>query len=289
MSVVIRPIDDLGTLPDESRGRSVQRSVVATVIALGIVALSLWTDDRVEERLAETEGEWSFSVGDWPEWIPYGFEGSLATLDELPRQVPLRSASWRRRLTRALEAHPWIERVDSIDRYGAEISFEAEFLRPVVAVEGSDGFLLVDSTGRVIDVDRTDELDPTWGIPLYRARRGPLPDVAPGTRLDDLELEECLAIVRSLWDDDVLNRHPGRILVIDPMTRPGVPGLLWRLRLRMGEDLYWGRSPASSQVSLAPVEHKLTGLEQVLRLGDQIRGAGGISLFHDEPMVIGPL
>ena len=73
------------------------------------------------------------------------------------------------------------------------------------------------------------------------------------------------------------------------MTRAGIPGLLWRLRLRMGEDLYWGRSPASSQVALVPAEHKLLGLEEVLRLGDQIRGAGGISLFHEEPRVVGPL
>jgi len=77
--------------------------------------------------------------------------------------------------------------------------------------------------------------------------------------------------------------------MIDAYSDGRSPGWLWRLHTPYGVPLYWGRSPASPQVPLQSDVHKLQSLELVLSRGEKIRGAGGISLAHPEPTVVGRL
>ncbi len=289
-----RAFDDLGT---EGLGTSVElrsflvaffRVSLAMVIGLSLVAISMWMEGKVSERLVVTEGPWRFSSGVLPSWIPSDFQGEIANLDRIPEQVALRSAHWQRDLRRLLEENPWIAEVEEVGRTSRGIDFRARFYRPVVAAQVEHGFLLLDSHGRVIDRVEGLELDPTWGVPVYLPHRE-IPWLDPGTLVKDPEVEECLAIVRLLWGARVLEKYPGRILMIDAYSDGRSPGWLWRLHTPYGVPLYWGRSPASPQVPLQSDVHKLQSLELVLSRGEKIRGAGGISLAHPEPTVVGRL
>ena len=283
-----RTFDDLGTeVEAEIRGERAGLLVLIAVIALAIIACSTWMEGRVAERLRITEGAWQFDRAALPAWIPSDFRGTLAAIERVPETVPLRSANWRRRVANALEANPWVESVQRIDRTSRGVTFSARFLRPVVAVQVIDGFLLLDSTRRVIDTLQGSELDPAWNLPIYYPQRSDLPLLAPGTLLDQPEFEECLAIVRELWEVRIPERFPGQIPSLECYAEARSPGLLWRLNTPHGVHLYWGRSPASEQVSLRSAQHKIRSLEEVLDAGEAIRGAGGISLYDEEPTVVG--
>lgn len=284
---MIRKIDDLGSEPVE-RPRAAGAVLLLVVVALGIVAASSWMRSHVEEVLATTEADWVPLETEWPTWIPVGFCGALAELDSVPRDIPLRSARWRDRIEVALLANPWIESVESIERVDGRILFRARFLRPVYAVEAEGGFLLVDSTGRVIDRQPGRELDPAWRIPVLRSSHIDLPLLGSGTRLAEPEFEECLALVRVLWESGTLVRHPGAIPVIRPFTRTDSPGLEWRLDGTVGVPLFWGRSPGSDEVAISSTEVKIRHLEDVIARGDEIAGAAGILLYGDRPRVVAP-
>jgi hypothetical protein len=285
---VIRAVDDLATpTRGVATGRRTARVLGLLLAALALVIASLGMERRVARSLAETEGRWRFDGSTLPEWFPVGFTGSLAEIARLPESLPLRSATWRERLAATLERNPWIERVDEVSRSDEGIEFTARFLRPVVAVRSADGYLLFDSAGRAIDLQPGRELDPVWGVPECILEERELPALGPGELLEDPTFVECLSLVRVLWESRTLERHPGEIPALDAYTDGEAPGLLWRLHTRSGVALYWGRAPASEQVSARPVEEKVATLEEVLRLGDRIRGAGGISLHGPEPLVVG--
>ncbi len=273
-------------------GRSLSGSIRALLLLVGallVVGGSMAMEQRVSRKLAATEGDWQFVTSALPQWFPAGFTGCLADLDRIPNQVPLRSATWRRRIAAALRSNPWIENVSRVERAVDGIAFEAQFLRPAVAVRADGGYLLIDSEGCVIDLQPGPELLPSWGVPEYIPGGREFPRLASGTRLDDPEFEECLSLVRVLWESRTLDRFPGEILALDAYTMTDTPGLLWRMHSRTGVALYWGRAPASTHVSLRPAEEKIRSLQEVLRLGDRIRGAGGITLHGAEPMVVGRL
>ena len=284
---MLQTIDDLGTEVSVRRGETAGRAVLLLVIGLVVVASSLWMEGRVAETMRRTEGAWTIDPRSVPDWIPVGFVGTLGELETLPERVALRTSDWRERLKTELLAHPWIDSVESIERRGPTLRFAARFRRPVLAVPSEGGHLLIDSTGRVLDWDPQPHLDPAWGLPIYSPQRGELPALEPGTPLDAREFEECLAIVRELWAGRVLDSFPGAVPVIDAYVDGRTPGLLWRLHTQHDVHLYWGRSPASDEVSLRSVDHKIRCLDQVLRAGDGIRGAGGISLYDEEPLVVG--
>ncbi len=283
-----RTIDDLGTEVEAGvRGDRAGLVVLISVVALAIVASSLWMEGRVAERLQITEGEWGFDARALPSWIPPSFEGALASIERVPEDVPLRSANWRRRVAIALKANPWVESVQSVDRNEGGVTFSARILRPVVAVRASGGFLLLDSTARVIDTALGRDLDPAWQIPVYLPQRSDIPLLESGTLLTASEFDECLAIVMELWNVRIPERYPGQLPSLESYSDGRSPGLLWRFHTLHGVHLYWGRSPSSKQVSLQSAHQKIRNLEEVLERGDSIRGAGGISLYHDEPTVVG--
>jgi hypothetical protein len=284
---VIRAVDDLGTPARRGGGGGARRALSLLLAAIVLVVASIAMERRVARNLAATEGTWRFDGASLPAWFPAGFSGALAEIDRLPEELPLRTASWRDRLAHALERNPWIERVEDVSREPEGIRFTARFLRPVVAVRAEEGYLLVDSTGRVIDLQPGRELLPSWGVPECIVDGGDLPALAAGTRLEDPRFVEGLSLVRILWESRVLERFPGAIVALDSYTDEQTPGLLWRLHTEVGVFLYWGRAPASPHVSARPEEERIAALEEVLRLGDRIRGAGGISLHGPEPLVVG--
>lgn len=285
---MIRAVDDLGT---PARGtapaRPAARALLLFLVAISLVIASIGMERRVARTLAATEGRWRFDGSTLPEWFPAGFIGALAEIDRLPETLPLRSATWRERVATALERNPWIERVEAVTRDPYGIGFSARFVRPVIAVRAEDGYLLLDSTGRVIDVQPGRELHPSWGVPECILDERDLGPLAPGMVLEDPTFEEGLSLVRALWESRTLERYPGAIPALDAYTEADTPGLLWRLHTTIGVALYWGRAPASDRVSARSVEEKVVTLEEVLRHGDRIRGAGGISLHGPEPLVVG--
>ncbi|MFQ5653502.1 MAG: hypothetical protein ACE5GW_02080 [Planctomycetota bacterium] len=280
-------------LDDEARRPRARRILLAfTGILLlggGIRATSLWMRHDVDRRLALEEGEWDLRLEALPNWLPGGFRGALGALDDLPATVPLRSARWRERLRNALEANPWIAHVSGLERHGGQIRFEATFPRPVVGVRADGGFLLVDSSGRVIDFQEGERLDRSWGIPEYLALDGATSRRSPGALLEEEgqgeEYRQLFALLRTLWEARVFETWPGAIPEISCEQLPA-GDRRWRLILAHGTMLHWGRSPASELPSVLPLSAKLRNLRSVLEVWPRLEGAVGVMLWSGEdPMV----
>ena len=144
------------------RAVAVRGAVLLLVVALLLFAAQ-GIRSRVEQRIAESDGPWELCLLEFPAWIPPDFRGELAGLDHLPETVALRTPRWREELRGRLESNPWVARVRSLERDGGQIHYELDLVRPVIGVRSEDGFLLVDSSGRVIDGVLGAVLDPSWG------------------------------------------------------------------------------------------------------------------------------
>ena len=256
---------------------------LATLIAFGIVQVKR----SVDQRIARAGGEWQLEPEFLPPWLPGDFQGEMVGLRDLPETVSLRSVRWRDQIRESLLASPWIEKVGRIDLDGDRIIFDAEMTRPVAGVRCHEGFLLIDSIGRVIDTQPGDILDGAWGIPEYLPEGGGIDPLAAGFPLIGAEFRELVALLDVLWDEEIFQRWPG---VIPQITsrRDDSGGRLWQLITARGTHLYWGRSPAANLAEVATVEEKITCLREVLPHTDRLQGAGGVSLFSgDEPVVVG--
>ena len=152
-----RRIDDLGSEAPDPRS-PYGRLLLTVVVVSAVVLTSLRLEQRVEETLRWTEGSWSLESRDFPSWVPARFTGRLADLHHIPATIPLRSADWRQEVLRSLGENPWIDEVQRVDRTAEGIRFEARLLRPVVGVRCEEGLLLLDSAGRVIDIDRSGKI-----------------------------------------------------------------------------------------------------------------------------------
>jgi len=280
-----RRIDDLGSEAPDPRS-PYGRLLLTVVVVSAVVLTSLRLEQRVAETLRWTEGSWSLESRDFPSWVPARFTGRLADLHHIPATIPLRSADWRQEVLRSLGENPWIDEVQRVDRTAEGIRFEARLLRPVVGVRCEEGLLLLDSAGRVIDIDRTLDLDPAWGIPLLIPIAGELPALASGTEVRHEEITEALGVLREVWGARLPQRFPGELTLIEAYTEPGVPGLLWRFHDRFGTQLRWGRSPVSPYPPLLPSPARLENLALVLGLGEARREMGAIELFQRTPEVV---
>jgi len=256
---------------------------LALVVAFGIVEMK----QSVDLRIARAGGEWALEPGALPSWMPDDFAGEMTVLRELPETVSLRSVRWRQQVREALLESPWIQSVGRIDLDRDRITFEAEMTRPVVAVRCHTGFLLVDSTGTVIDLQQGDSLDTAWGIPEYVPEVGGIEPLASGVPLIGQEFRELVGLLDVLWDEGIYQRWPGILPQVTSRRDEG-DRRLWHLTTSRGTHLYWGRSPAANSAEVATIEEKITCLRKVLPHTDRLLGAGGVSLFSgEEPMVVG--
>lgn len=256
---------------------------LALVLAFGIVEVK----ESVDLRIARAGGEWELEPRGLPAWMPVGFGGEMAALRELPETVSLRSVRWRQQVRGTLLDSPWIQRVGHIDLEGDRMTFEAEMTRPVVGVRCHQGFLLVDSTGVVIDLQHGDSLDSAWGIPEYVPEKGGIEPLDPGVPLIGQEFRELVGLLEVLWSEGIYQRWPGVLPQVTCRLDDG-DRRLWHLTTSSGTHLYWGRSPSSNSAEVATIDEKITCLRKVLPHADRLQGAGGVSLFSgEEPLVVG--
>ena len=239
---------------------------------------------RVEQRIAESDGSWELRPLEFPGWIPPDFRGELAGLDHLPETVALRTPRWREELRTRLESNPWVAQVRSLERDGGRIHYELDLVRPVVGVRSEDGFLLVDSSGCVIDGVLGSLLDPCWGIPEYHPGGGPGPHLAAGERLGGEEIRQLLGLVERLARAHIFDRWPGVIREVYAHHGRDVD-LFWVLYLEQGTRVEWGRAPGSRLAAAQSTEAKVRNLVETLRYWRDLDGAGVVEIFGDQAVV----
>ncbi|MCI0651008.1 MAG: hypothetical protein L0Z55_03915 [Planctomycetes bacterium] len=267
-------------------GASRVRYLTAFAMLAMVVSAAYSMRDYVERRLAFAAAGWQFSNESLPAWMSVrAREDCARQIAEIPARVSLGSAFWREDLRAELEALSWIESVTSISRSGETITFNARFLRPVVAVRTAGGYLLVDSSGRVIDHAHGEYLSRDWGVPGYEPSAGPAPLIAPGELCEDEELSELLEILGPLAEAGAFEAWPGAI-------REAAADLgrerdrFWILRLAHGTPVEWGRAPSSALPQSVAASAKQRGLLEVLSVWRELEGAARVELWVDErPMV----
>ncbi len=249
---------------------------------------------EVDLRLTRAGGVWSVEPSTLPDWFPEQFEGHLDSLREIPARVSLQSVHWQEEVKRQLSMNPWISSIQRVERTTDGIGFSGSFRRPSVGVRCLDGWLLADGSGRIIDRQPGDYLDPKWGIPEYipvgdGTQQRQLASATSGFILEGHQFEELFSLLSVLWTERVFDRVPGFFHEISSTVEDS-GARLWHLHTTAGVPLHWGRSPASHIAAVTTSEMKLNCLRQVLELRHELTGSSdipGISLYSgDEPLVV---
>lgn len=255
------------------------------IVLAGVVAVSMAVRERVENRLEWAKRLAGFRFDALPSYVPEGFRGELAELEDLPNRVSLTSPSWRDSLEELMLRNPWVAAVRKIERVDDELVFSFRFRKPIVALRGRDGFLLVDSSGFVIDRQPGEVLADAWGVPACEPSSG-LPDpVRPGTRLQTIEVHELLALVRELEEQHIYPKYLKRVpeLVAVPES-PAAESFMWTLVLDNGAQLVWGRSPGGIKESPLPSVHKAENFRYCIQTG--VKPGARVSLCRREQPII---
>ncbi|MEM7166348.1 MAG: hypothetical protein AAF581_12850 [Planctomycetota bacterium] len=271
---------------DPIRRRRFLMPTVILVLLLSFVGFSIYLQERHEEGVSRARGDWELSFASLPGWFPEGFVGQLAALRDIPRGVPLHGSHWRDQVQAAIASNPWVAEVEWIRRTGDEISFQAKFVRPVVAVEGRQGFYLCDSRGGVIDLQRGDELSSRWRVPTYRPERGLLEEATLGEPLGSLEFDELLRLVNVLWDAGIYGRWADQLARLST-RREGGQDRLWVLEVEDGPDLDWGRAPGSQGVVALSDDKKIAHLHRTLRYLPELRDVPQVRLWDATGPLVG--
>lgn len=249
---------------------------------------------EVDLRLTRAGGVWSVEPSTLPDWFPEQFSGHLGSLRDIPSRVSLQSVHWQEEVKRELSTNPWISSIQSVERTADGIGFSGRFRRPSVGVRCQDGWLLADGSGRIIDRQPGDFLDPKWGIPEYipvgvGAQQQQLAAATSGFILVGNQFEELFSLLSVLWTDKVFDRVPGFLHEISSTVEEG-GARRWHLHTTAGIPLHWGRSPSSDAAAVTTSEQKLNCLRQVLELRHELTGSSdipGISLYSgEEPLVV---
>lgn len=272
------------------RNRRLLVPVLLGVGALFFLGLAIYLGDRHESDMSRAQGDWELEFASLPGWFPEGFVGQLGQLRDIPQGVPLHGSHWRDQVHAAIEANPWVAEVEWIRRNDDEISFQAKFVRPVVAIEGAEGFHLCDSRGGIIDTQHGDRLSPTWRVPTYRPESGVLQletlAALGELRVRGQEYDELLSLLEVLWDAGVYGRWSDVLSRISTQREDG-RDRLWILEAHDGPDLDWGRAPGSPGVVALSDAKKIEHLRRTLRHLRELRDVPRVRLWDAAGPLVG--
>ncbi len=253
------------------------------LLLVGFALASYGVQSFVERRVAEEAAGYVFDLEQLPEWWPDDYDGSLEKIREIPKSVSLRSPFWYRRVRQELEACPWIERIGRLERHEGRVTFEAHFVRPVLALKVGQQFALLDERGRVLGIE-FDRLSRAWGIPFFESLEE-IPELRAGEPALIAERRELFALTRTLWEAGVFAQWPHALVEIscrflEDRTR------WWILEHEDGVRLVWGRSPGSEHATAVALPEKLDNLTVALTFIRDGLPVRQISLCQDSTPVV---
>lgn len=247
------------------------RSRARVLVALGVIALLGWGAhtvwQHVEPQVMRQENYLlaaeRISTTPVPQWITADLLSEVVRDAGLDGRLSLLDDSFTEVIEDAFALHPWVERVERIEkRHPRGVHVELAYRQPVAVVEmsGGDGVLFV-------PVDRHAVHLPTNDVPHVRKRylpriggivgRPPVGQQWPDARV--IGATQMAERLRSEWE-------ALHLVDILPSARPEVRGehryFVYDLVTRGGTRVVWGASPEAEPPGEHPFDSKLSRLKE---------------------------
>lgn len=267
---------------------------VVVALALWAVGAVLWRQTREhvlsgpEYRLTSE----SIALSPAPRWIHTNIADDVLQQMTISGPASLLDDDLAERLAKAFELHPWIAKVNRVEkRYPARVEVSVEYRRPVLMVEvplapdevadpeeanSVPGDARPTRVGGLYPVDAHAVLLPTADFSKVEAANYPrlsdihtLPLGPVGTPWGDARVSGAAEIAALLFDDwERLRLH--RIV---PSEQPQAGGssddYSYELMSRDGARIKWGQRPSSQLAGEATAREKLDRLRQFLASGNK--------------------
>ncbi len=229
-----------------ARRRALAAAVLAVVALLTLGGKALWefvgpTVAGRERYMLRAE---NIAISDLPEWIIGDVRGQVIHSGGLDGRLSVVDPKFVTILENAFGLHPWVAKVQRIEkRFPPGVFVELEYRRPVAAVESPLG-----DGSQLLPIDAGGVLLPADDVPLIR--RSYLPRIsgvvsppATGQRWDDPRVAGALDLAVRLADEwESLS-----LVEISPSARPEVLGdrrfFVYDLVTRGRTRIVWGAPP----------------------------------------------
>jgi hypothetical protein len=243
---------------------------IAVVVLLGWGGHALWRAAAPavvgrDRYLLAADG---IAITPTPEWIAADVRSQVIHNAGLDGRLSILDPGFMKAIENAFALHPWVERVDRIEkRYPPGVDVDVTYRRPVAAIDvpqGAGGMLLpVDAHGIHLPADdvpaiRREHLPRLMGI----AGQPPV-----GQRWDDPRVAggvELAVLLAEVWE-------PWHLREIIPSARPEVQVqgnrqyYLYELVTRGGTHIVWGAAPHVGAPGEADFRTKLGRLQQCIK------------------------
>ncbi len=208
-----------------------------------------------------------------PDWIrrdvadqvfrDLSLEGPLSVLDEQLLQ----------RVRNAFALHPWVARVERVERrYPATICVDVVYRRPVCVVETAGRLIVVDGEAVVLPDEDFSPVEKARYPRLTGIDSGPLGPV--GTRWGHPRVAggaEIAAVLLPAWESLGLER-------IIPSAMPPTASeqeQTYELLTRKGTWIFWGKAPSAERPGEPSAADKLARLQRYLAEHGTLEGTAG--------------
>ena len=240
-------------------------------LAIGVVALLAWGAQAVWRAVSPSVvgrdryllAADAIAVTPTPEWIVADVRGQVIHSAGLDRRLSVLDPGFMKALEGAFALHPWIERVNRIEKdFPPAASVDVTYRRPVAAIDvplGAGGKLLpVDAHGIHLPGDDV----PPIRLEYLPRLMGIVGQPPVGQRWDDPRVAggvELAVLLAEVWE-------PWHLREINPSARPEVQGnrqyYLYELVTRGGTHIVWGAAPHVGAPGEADFKIKLSRLQR---------------------------
>ncbi len=245
------------TLP----GRAVLVIAAVSIVIVGSRTLWHMVRDHVQTRPEYQAAVEQIQLTPLPAWIHSDVKTEVIRDAGLPAELSILDERLFDRLKQAFALHPWIARVEKVERsYPAHIRVDVVYRRPVAMVEVSGGLLPVDADAILLPTADFSPAEAENYLRIAGAASSPLgplgtawadPAIAAAAKLADL--------LQPAWTDLQLRRIRIRNLI----ATGGAQIMFLELGTRSGTTFVWGAAPGSELPQEATAAEKLARLQQL--------------------------
>jgi hypothetical protein len=251
-------------LPQMHR-RALAAIVLAVVALLTLVGSAIWRKVApiIAQRSRYVLQDAGITISPLPEWIIADVRGQVVQSAGLAGRLSILDPEFATTIKTAFELHPWVERVDRVEKSFPPAAFvEVTFRRPVAVVD-----VPVDGQRQLLPVDGRGIHLPAADVPLIR--RSYLPRITgivgqppTGRPWDDPRVAGAVDLAVQLASDwESLN-----LVEIIPSVRPkmqeDVRYYAYDLATRERTRIVWGAAPRDNVPGESPFAEKLARLKQ---------------------------
>ena len=225
--------------PNSLPGRAALVIVAIAFVIFGSRGLWKLVRSHVETRPEYQAAADNIEITPLPSWIHSDVKSEVIRDAGLPVAMSILDERTIDRLKQAFSLHPWVARVEGIDRsYPAHFKVDLTYRRPVAMVEVRGGLLPVDANAILLPTGDFSSAEAENYLRVSGSASSPLGPVGTAWGDPTIEAAAKLADLLQPASNDWLLQ---RIRIQSQIAANGVPILVLKLVTRSGTELIWGR------------------------------------------------